>query len=227
MLTRKPSFVAEDAQGGSPLFTPQEMPSLFAIVPPTPAGGPQREGGEPESCRLVSVNLSAYLDDELDADQAQLVTDHLNTCPGCAGLLDAMESMDVQIEREWRDSTPLPSSSQFRHSIDAIMDALPPAAAEAERFAPKRVHARTRWMRFATGMSGFILAAGLLWSSYRLGYAHGRTTAKRSSFATPPVNPNSVRNQQAQSLAALSDPPSSPQLTAASLTFTRARRSQR
>ena len=227
MLTRKPSFVTDDAQDGNPLFTRLGMPSIYARVPPTPTAAQRGEGGEPEACRLVSVNLSAYLDDELDTDQAQLITDHLNSCPGCAELMVAMETADEEIQREWRENTPLPSSFQFRQSIDSIMDTLPPAPAEAESFGSKRVHARTRWIRFATGMSGFVLAAGLLWSSYRLGYAHGRTTAKRSSFAAPHTNPNVVSSQPVLSLCSLAASPSNTPLSAVSLDFTRARRSQR
>ena len=183
MLTRKPSHLTDDAQDGNPLFQPLGMPAAYALVPPTPFAGEGRQDGDREACRLISVNLAAYLDNELDQDQTELVTKHLDCCAGCAALLETMERTDEAIEREWRDSTPLPSSSQFRHSIDSIMDALPPAPSRAEAFATKRVHARTRWMRFATGMSGFILAAGVIWSSYRLGYSHGRNSARRSSFA--------------------------------------------
>jgi hypothetical protein len=227
MLTRKPSHLTDDAQDGNPLFMQQGMPSAYALVPPTPVPGDGWEDENREACRLVSVNLSAYLDQELDPDQTQLITKHLNSCAGCAALLDTMEETDEEIQREWRESTPLPSSSQFRHSIDSIMDALPSAPVEPEVFAPKRVHARTRWMRFATGMSGFILAAGLLWSSYRIGYAHGRTSARRSSFAAPNGNGNFTDVQSALSLCSLSTPSSAGPLNEPPLTFARERRSQR
>jgi anti-sigma factor RsiW len=222
MLTRKPSTVTDDAQGGRLPFNSQELPSDYALVPPTLVAGQSWEGGEPESCRLVSVNLSAYLDDELDPDQAQLVTEHLNMCAGCAGLLATMAEMDETMEREWRESTPLPSSSQVRSSVDAIMDALPPAPAEHPTFAPRRIHARTRWIRFATGVSSFILAAGLLWSSYRLGFAHGRNTTKQSPFAISAF----AQFQPALSLSSLTAPPRDAPRSPTRLTFARERRFQ-
>jgi len=94
MLTRKPSVATDDAQDGGPLFTRQGMPSVFAIVPPASTADPRGEGGQPEACRLVSVNLSAYLDGELDPDQARLVENHLNTCPNCADLLVETNNID-------------------------------------------------------------------------------------------------------------------------------------
>jgi len=223
MLTRKPSRLTDDVQDGNPLFMQRGMPSDFALVPPTPVAGEGWEDGNREACRLVSVNLSAFLDNELDPDQAQLIEKHLNSCAGCAALLEAMQDTDEVIEREWRESTPLPSSSQFRQSIDSIMEALPPAPVEAESFAPKRVHSRTRWVRFATGMSGVIVAAGLLWSSYRIGYAHGRTSARRSSFAAPTGAGPYAGFQPTLSLCSLSAAPPNP----TPLTFARERRSQR
>ena len=57
---------------------------------------------------------------------------------GCADLLDAMEETDEEIQREWREDAPLPSSSQFRHSIDAIMDALPARAEFISAYAANR-----------------------------------------------------------------------------------------
>jgi hypothetical protein len=82
--------------------------------------------------------------------------------------------VDETLEREWRDSAPLPSSSQFARSIDSIMDALPDQPAPTPVFAPKRIHARVRWTRFATGVAGLFAFGSLIWSSYRLGYEQGR-----------------------------------------------------
>jgi anti-sigma factor RsiW len=185
MLTRKPSRVTDDAQDGNPQFPfgGTGTTSDYRLVPPTFDAGEDWQPGEPEACRLVSVNLSAYIDGELDPDQSALVGNHLNTCPSCTELLIAIEEADEQVQREWRGDTPLPSSSRFRSSVDAIMDALPPVPAEPESFAPKRVHARARWTRFAAGLSSVVFAAGLLWSSYRLGYTHGRRSAQRPAFA--------------------------------------------
>jgi hypothetical protein len=210
MLNRKPSVLADDPMGGGPLFTAPGMPSVFAPVPPTSDAGWDPSDREPEACRLVSVNLSAYLDNELDPDQAQLIANHLGTCAGCAALLDAMEEADEAIQREWREDTPLPSSSQFKQSIGSIMDALPPAPVDAEKLATKRVHARTRWTRFATGMTGVILAAGMLWSSYRIGYAHGRSSARRSAVSVSMPDRPLPGNQPLLQLCSLIAPPAHP-----------------
>jgi hypothetical protein len=229
MLTRKPSHLLDDAQAGNPLFQfqSQGMPAAYSLVPPTPFASEGWQDGDHEACRLISVNLAAYIDNELDPDQADLVTQHLNGCTGCAALLDTMERTDETIEREWRESAPLPSSSQFRQSIDSIMDALPPAPAQSDGFAAKRVHARTRWMRFATGMSGFILAAGALWSSYNIGYSQGRNSARRSSIALPAGSRYIPGISTALTLCSLSEPPPTRPLIEPSLTFARERRSQR
>ncbi|HLJ57020.1 MAG TPA: zf-HC2 domain-containing protein [Chthonomonadaceae bacterium] len=231
MLTRNPSAHAGGVQDGGDPFTqqapPSDLPIDYAVVPPAKQGGRFGEGGEPESCRLVVVNLSAYLDSELDPDQAQLVADHLNSCPRCADLLDAMEGTDEDIVREWRDSAPLPSSSQFRNGVDAIMGALPPAAAAAEPFAPRRVHSRTRWMRFATGLSGVIVAGGMLWSSYRLGYVQGRAVAKRTSFPIPQPESSYQPGPRRFALNSLTSPPSIPPEPTESLSLSRAERSRR
>ena len=176
-----------------------------AVVPPTGftgggrggnGGGIRRggnggsgNGGGSDACDLVSVNLSAYQDGELDPDQMRLVVNHLTTCPQCAAELKALRATDRRIQREWRDSAPLPSSSRFDQSIDAIMAALPPAPAAPAVFAPKRVHARARWMRFSTGMAGIIALAGMSWSSYQLGYVHGRrSTRPASPIAISPLS---------------------------------------
>lgn len=216
MLTRKPSYTKDDAKDGNPLYFAEGNPSAFAVVPPTPNSGDDWEDRDRESCRLVSVSLSAYLDGELDPEQTQLINKHLNQCADCAAMLQAMEETDEIIEREWREGAPLPSSSQFRHSIDDIMDALPTAQAETPVFAPKRVHSRTRWMRFATGMSGVILFGGMLWSSYRLGYSQGRQSTLNPSPTAPagsrfPVRPVSMFAFRSASLAPpLDDPLPSP-----------------
>jgi len=227
MLTRKPSSVQDDAQAGNPLFNKQGLPTDYTVVPPTPGTGSRWEGGQPEACRLVAVNLSAYLDNELDPDQSEMITAHLDSCAACADLMDAMQETDEEIQREWREDAPLPSSSQFRHSIDAILDALPAEPVAEPVFAPKRVHAKTRWVRFATGMSGFVLVAGMLWSSYRIGYVHGRQNARKSSFA--PANPTGYNPavQPMISLASLSSDSNSPPQNSLTLTFARERRFRR
>jgi len=227
MLTRKPSYTQDDANAGNPLFAKQGQPVDFAVVPPTPSAGDRWEGGQPEACRLVAVNLSAYLDNELDPDQSEMVTAHLEACADCADLLDAMYDTDEEIQREWREDTPLPSSSQFRRSIDAIMDALPAEPVAEPVFAPKRVHARTRWVRFATGMSGMVVIAAMLWSSYRIGYVQGRQNASKSAFV--PANPTGYNPayQPETTLATLIPASARPPEDPLTLNFARERRSHR
>jgi hypothetical protein len=65
---------------------------------------------------------------------------------------------------------------------------------ENPAFPTKRVHAKARWMRFATGLMSLFALLGMLWSSYRLGYAHGRRSLLTSSPSQPtpgvPTTPN-------------------------------------
>lgn len=151
-------------------------------------GGWPGRGGD-DACDFVSVNLSAYQDGELDSDSLKLIVSHLAHCPNCADAFDALQSVDETLEREWRDSAPLPSSSRFARSIDSIMDALPDEPAVAPAFAPKRIHARVRWTRFATGVAGLFAFGSLLWSSYRLGYQQGQLQHLSRYPGTMPANP--------------------------------------
>ena len=186
MLSRHTN-ARRNPQDVNSLRLPQVTDYPFAVVPPvfgdTDFGGGD-EGGN-EACRLVTVNLSAYLDGELDDDQQRVVEAHLDRCPTCSASLDALQITDTLIQREWRDKAPLPSSSEVKSAIDSIMAALPPAPAAAPEFAPKRVHARARWMRFSTGLAGMIAFFSLLWSSYRLGYANGRTSTQPAEQPSP------------------------------------------
>ncbi len=157
-------------------FTDFTMRDRNALPPTGRSGG---KGGWPgrggdDACEFVSVNLSAYQDGELDPDSLTLIVSHLAHCPHCAAAFDALQEIEDTLEREWRDSAPLPSSSQFARSIDSIMAALPNEPASTPVFAHKRIHARVRWTRFATGVAGLFAFGGLLWSSYRLGYQQGQ-----------------------------------------------------
>jgi anti-sigma factor RsiW len=146
-------------------------------------GGWPGRGGD-DACEFVSVNLSAYQDGELDPDSLNLIVSHLAHCPHCASAFDALQMVDETLDREWRDSAPLPSSSHFVGSVNSIMDALPDEPVAAPAFAPKRVHARVRWTRFATGAVGLFAFGSMLWSSYRLGYQQGR----QNNGSTEPGN---------------------------------------
>ena len=186
MLNRQ-SNSRRDPQDVNNLRLPEATEYPFAVIPPS-FGDADDDGngdGGNEACRLVAVNLSAYLDGELDVDQEQVVEAHLDHCPKCQASFDALETTDTLIEREWRDNAPLPSSSEVKSSIDSIMAALPPAPAATLEFAPKRVHAKARWMRFSTGLAGIIAFISLLWSSYRLGYVNGRISTQPAYMPSP------------------------------------------
>lgn len=172
---------------------------------------------EAQGCNFIAANLSAYLDGELDSDQARLVGAHLKQCPHCAEILEAMSTVDETIEREWRESTPLPSSLHFDAAIDNIMDALPSVPVEAVAFAAHRVHARTRWMRFATGIAGAVAVVTSLWSSYWLGYSNGRRSiAAPGSVSVNPFKRMPDNSVSSASLLSTSAPKRAIRLTPAS-----------
>ena len=198
MLTREQiqeSMEDEDSQEMERAVTLRAFPTNDRnALPPTGRsggkGGWPGRGGD-DACEFVSVNLSAYQDGELDPDSLNLIVSHLTHCPHCAAAFDALQSVDETLEREWRDSAPLPSSSQFAHALDAILKALPDEPAAAPTFAPKRVHARVRWTRFATGVAGLFAFGSLLWSSYRLGYQQGQMTNASPHPGSAPTSPGS------------------------------------
>jgi anti-sigma factor RsiW len=169
--------------------------SSLTVVPPPPgtAGGSGGNGGS-EACNLVVVNLSAYLDDELDPDMQQVVEAHLRNCSRCTEVVAALQTTDTIIQREWRDNAPLPSSSEFRQAVDNLIDALPPAPVKEAPFARKRVHAKARWMRFSSGIVGVIALFSLLWSTYNLGYTQGRMSPLPAVSPLPaaPSNPRPI-----------------------------------
>ncbi len=143
--------------------------------------GNDRSGnGGSEACGLVVANLSAYLDSDLVSDEQRLIAAHLAKCPNCSAVLTSMQETDQLIQREWRDSAPLPSSFAGKQSIDSIMDSLPPVPVPTPQFTPKRVHSRTRWIRFASGVTVLVCLLGSLWYTYLIGYSNGRRSISSS-----------------------------------------------
>ena len=141
------------------------------------------------SCDVIAAKLSAYQDGELDVEETHKVSLHLGDCVRCGTILASIQDMDLHLEREWRDTAPLPFSLRFEQSIDSVMRSLPSLPARDIAFAQRRVHARTRWMRFAAGMAGMLLIIASLWSSYQIGYDHGRrsVTALASKYQPLPT----------------------------------------
>lgn len=164
------------------------------IQPRFPVAAPASDNDEiGDPCAIVLANLPGYMDEDLDMNQRRYIENHLSDCPTCAAELDALRSTDSRLQREWCESAPLPSSSEYKHAIDSIMAALPPAPARAAAFAPKRVHAKARWIRFSTGFAGLMAFLGLLWSSYYLGYVNGRRSLMDSfSPRLLPVGPQGM-----------------------------------
>ena len=162
-----------------------------------------------QGCDFVTTNLSAYLDGELDSAQTRLVGSHLGKCPRCSEILESLSDVDETIQREWRDSAPLPSSFRFEQAVDDIMAALPSVPVEAVAFAAHRVHARARWMRFATGVAGLVVILTSLWSSYWLGYTNGRRSLSTpgSVFSNPfRYNPSQPLSPAPAKTVSLSQP---------------------
>lgn len=164
---------------GNPSPSDDNATYPVALVPPF-AADPGSDGGDRnrEMCMLVVTHLSAFQDDELDPEQRHIIAAHLNNCPDCAEVYESIQETDHLLQREWRDETPLPSSSERKQAIDNIMDALPPVPAQSAAFAPKRKHDKARWMRFAAGTTSIILV-GL---SYLVGYLHGRSSTSTVSI---------------------------------------------
>ena len=211
MATDRPSLLMVDLPNGNTGFYPG---TPAGSIPAPPASGDGfgfnfgSDDPQSEACRLVAVNLSAYLDSELDADLETIVEDHLNHCADCATLIEAMEATDSQIKREWRDIAPLPSSSKFKHSVDSIMAALPGRPERESVFASKRIHARTRWVRFATALTSLVAFSGMLFGSYLMGFQNGKQSSSprksvdlRSSAPQPKFTLTRYEMQQSASIA--------------------------
>ena len=86
MATDRPSLLMVDLPNDKTGFYPG---TPDGSIPTPPASGDGFnfgfDGPQSEACKLVSVNLSAYLDSELDADLETIVEDHLNErCAVCA-----------------------------------------------------------------------------------------------------------------------------------------------
>src|SRR5262249_37298939 len=153
----RPLNTTYDQQPAGDPVAPVRPASAFAFLPPNSVSGGRNGGsggghGEREAGKRNIESLSDYVDNEVTPDQRRVIESHLIRCPHCADVLDALQTTDEMLEREWRESAPLPSSMELQQAVDSIMAALPPVPEQSATFAPKRVHSKTRWMRFSTGM---------------------------------------------------------------------------
>lgn len=155
--------------------------------------GDDAGGASGSECGWYLERLSAYQDGELESDEARLVAAHVEGCSRCTRIFAALQATDNLLEREWRKDTPLPSSSlsslssslmsssssnsssvRFHSAIDGIMAALPAQQSQTPAFPARRVHERTRWMRFATAFACALMLVFSLWMSYHIGYLQGQ-----------------------------------------------------
>ena len=199
----KISVAAAELQSGNGAV----LHSLFGNDGPPPGftSGGGNGGSDPfhEACSLVSVNLAAYQDGELDQDTYEAVDTHIAHCNRCSAMLFSLQETDILIEREWREYPPLPSPSEVKQSIDNIMSNLPVAAEAPQEFSPKRIHAKVRWMRFSTGFMEFLVALfSLLWTSYKLGFTQGMQLSNYKPLQPTPqtgASPISYRSMHSPS----------------------------
>jgi Putative zinc-finger len=117
-----------------------------------PANPPADNSGKGDGCSFPQDLLTAYADCELDPQDTDTVESHLSRCQQCADVLNQIITVDVNIEREWRLSAPLPlpvsqEPSSELSPIDKIM-AMLPASTEEANIASKRIHDKVRWTRF-------------------------------------------------------------------------------
>ncbi len=102
--------------------------------------------GDGRCSRIVEL-IYYFVDDLLSENDSIKVTDHLFDCSRCRDAYNSAFRAEEILSREWHKSVPLPSSFHTNRAIDRIMNAIPESQT-ASRFPVKRVHSRTRWMRF-------------------------------------------------------------------------------
>lgn len=170
---------------------------------PTPPRTGLADSGGSDDCDRTAAYLPAYADNELDADHRLSVENHLNKCVLCAASLDRLQQIDRYIQREWRESAPLPSSSDHTSAVASIMAALPPAAELPVSYAPRRVHVRIRWSRIATAAAGLAGLVSLMWSSHSLGRT--RNPQKAQSPVGPNYAPVTSKSQPLPPLSTIAD----------------------
>ena len=191
----------------------------FRAFPPISAF---TDDNDDDDCGRTTAYLAAYADNELDVDQRSKVEDHLNNCVRCAADLDTLQHIDGFIQRDWRDSAPLPSSIGHAESVAAIIAALPPESPIPVSFARKRVHVRARWSRIAAGIAGIVSLIGLVWyggSSARVrapqsGNSHSRANDIAIAAASRPAHPTYLPYTG----PSVTEPPSAPRPASPSLT---------
>lgn len=123
-------------------MTPE--PTFGASLPP---GDDSDDGSGENHCSRVLQMMDDYTDELLSKADSAAVNEHLFECTNCRVAYNAAVKVEEILSREWHKSVPLPSSSHTRQAIDRIMDSIP-GSKPSGSFPEKRVHSRTRWMRF-------------------------------------------------------------------------------
>ncbi len=111
-----------------------------------PGDNTNAQDGDDRCSRILEM-IYDFVDDLLSENDSNTITEHLFDCSRCRDAYNAAFRAEEVISREWHKSVPLPSSFQTSRAIDRIMNAIPETQT-ASNFPVKRVHSRTRWMRF-------------------------------------------------------------------------------
>jgi hypothetical protein len=124
-------------------------------------------------CQWLNANLEAFFCDSLDADQLQLVSEHLRTCLSCRSEVQALRDVDPLVKQllEYRTMKAVASAHAPRRSVGFRLGLAGAAAALVGIMVFVAVQVRT---------GGF---GGLLPTS--------KTTVQNQDFANNPDNPGS------------------------------------
>ena len=69
-------------------------------------------------CRDIQKKLSAYIDEELNPDQFENVTQHLLHCPECSSALEDLQKVDTVLNNAPLYSVPAKFSEKLMQEID-------------------------------------------------------------------------------------------------------------
>jgi len=69
-------------------------------------------------CRDIQEKLSAYIDEELNPDQFENVTQHLSHCPECSSALEVLQKVDTVLNNAPLYSVPAKFSEKLMQEID-------------------------------------------------------------------------------------------------------------
>ncbi len=125
------------------------------------------------NCRWTEARLLAFADGELTAREAGLVAAHLEVCPACRELAEALARRDAVLTESFGGGTGLPAGwpGPAPDFTDRVMDGIRQrqvqiAAAEDRRRAGAREDSGRMWAAWARPLAAAGLVATLLLGSY-------------------------------------------------------------